>query len=43
MNGEVVTLDGGQWLTGGGQFSMLKEITPEMWDMLEAMIKGKKG
>lgn len=42
MNGEVVTIDGGEWLQGAGEFNMLEEIPSEMWDMLEAMIKAKK-
>lgn len=42
INGEVVTIDGGEWLKGAGQFNLLEMVTPEMWDMLEAMIKSKK-
>ncbi len=41
MNGEVVTLDGGEWLKGAGQFNLLEAIPEEMWDMLEMMIKSK--
>lgn len=41
VNGEVVTIDGGEWLKGAGEFNHLEEVTPEMWDMLEAMRKGK--
>lgn len=41
VNGEVITIDGGEWLQGAGQFNMLEQISPEMWDMLEAMIKAK--
>ena len=42
INGEVVVIDGGEWLKGAGQFNMLEAIPDEMWDMLEAMIKAKK-
>lgn len=35
VNGEVVTIDGGEWLRNGGEFSHLEDITKEMWDMLE--------
>ena len=42
MNGEVVTIDGGEWLKGAGEFNMLEEISEEMWDMLEMMIRSKK-
>lgn len=41
INGEVITMDGGEWLQGAGQFNMLEKIPTEMWDMLEAMIKPK--
>ncbi|GGB75833.1 short-chain dehydrogenase [Flavobacterium suaedae] len=43
VNGEVITIDGGEWLKGAGQFNLLEAIPEEMWDMLEAMIKAKKG
>lgn len=42
VNGEVVTIDGGEWLMGAGEFSHLEKIPEEMWDMLEAS-RGKKG
>lgn len=42
LNGEVITIDGGEWLKGAGQFNLLEMVTPEMWDMLEMMIKSKK-
>jgi len=42
VNGEVITIDGGEWLKGAGEFNMLEEIPEEMWDMLEAMIRKKK-
>ena len=41
INGEVITIDGGEWLQGAGQFNILEKIPAEMWDMLEAMIKSK--
>ncbi len=42
INGEVVVIDGGEWLQGAGQFNLLEQIPEEMWDMLEMMIKAKK-
>jgi NAD(P)-dependent dehydrogenase (short-subunit alcohol dehydrogenase family) len=42
VNGEVITIDGGEWLKGAGQFNLLEAIPEEMWDKLEAMIKAKK-
>jgi NAD(P)-dependent dehydrogenase (short-subunit alcohol dehydrogenase family) len=35
INGEVVTIDGGEWLRNGGEFSHLEAIPNEMWDILE--------
>ncbi len=42
VNGEVITIDGGEWLKGAGQFNLLEAVPEEMWDMLESMIKAKK-
>ena len=41
INGEVVTIDGGEWLQGAGQFNLLEAVPKELWDMLEMMIKSK--
>lgn len=41
VNGEVMTIDGGEWLLGAGEFNHLEKIPQEMWDMLEAS-RGKK-
>ncbi|HAH37528.1 NAD(P)-dependent dehydrogenase, short-chain alcohol dehydrogenase family [Algoriphagus ornithinivorans] len=41
VNGEVMTIDGGEWLKGAGEFNNLDQIPQEMWDMLEAS-RGKK-
>lgn len=43
INGEVITIDGGEWLQGAGQFSGLDAIPSEMWDTLEKMIRSTKG
>jgi NAD(P)-dependent dehydrogenase (short-subunit alcohol dehydrogenase family) len=43
INGEVITIDGGEWLKGAGEMNDLEQVTPEMWDMLEMMIKARKG
>ena len=42
LNGEVVTIDGGEWLKGAGQMNLLEEVPEQMWDMLEMMIRSKK-
>ncbi len=39
MNGEVVTLDGGEWLNGAGEFNKLEILTPEMWDQIEKTMR----
>ncbi len=35
INGEVITIDGGEWLRNGGEFSHLEVIPEAMWDQLE--------
>lgn len=42
MNGEVITIDGGEWLKGAGQMNLLEQIPEELWDQLEAQIRAKK-
>jgi NAD(P)-dependent dehydrogenase (short-subunit alcohol dehydrogenase family) len=42
VNGDVITIDGGEWLKGAGQFNLLEAIPEELWDQLEMMIKAKK-
>ena len=39
VNGEVVTIDGGEWLQGAGEFNNLEAVPSEMWDQLEKMRK----
>lgn len=43
VNGEVITIDGGEWLKGAGEFNMLEAISPEMWDEIEQMVRNAKG
>lgn len=43
VNGEVVTIDGGEWLQGAGQFNMLDAVEPGQWDAVERMVRGAKG
>ncbi len=35
INGEVITIDGGEWLRNGGEFSHLEQIPSALWDELE--------
>ena len=41
INGEVITIDGAEWLKGAGQFNHLEMISDQMWDMFEMMRKKK--
>jgi NAD(P)-dependent dehydrogenase (short-subunit alcohol dehydrogenase family) len=34
MRGEVVTLDGGEWLRGAGEFNELLDMPASMWEEL---------
>lgn len=42
INGEVVTIDGGEWLKGAGEFNFLESIPMDMWDEIEKGIRGRK-
>lgn len=35
INGDVVTIDGGEWLKGAGQFSFLSRLTEDDWQSLK--------
>ena len=39
VNGEVVTIDGGEWLRGAGQFNIMESLSEEEW---AAMRPGKR-
>lgn len=43
INGEIITIDGGEWLQGAGQMNGLEAIPSEMWDMLEQLTRSAKG
>ncbi len=40
INGEVVTIDGGEWLQGAGQFNFLRRLTDADWTALKPVRKG---
>jgi NAD(P)-dependent dehydrogenase (short-subunit alcohol dehydrogenase family) len=42
INGEVVTIDGGEWLKGAGQFNDLDKIPKMAWKAMDAMRKKSK-
>ncbi|MBZ6377047.1 MULTISPECIES: SDR family oxidoreductase [Pacificimonas] len=39
VNGEVIAIDGGQWLAGGGNFSAMSQLTSEDWDLVNESIR----
>ena len=39
VNGEVVTIDGGEWLKGAGTFSLMEALSDEEWQAM----RGRKG
>ena len=41
INAETVTLDGGEFRMLAGEFNKLRKITPDQWDMMEQLIRGK--
>ncbi len=41
INGEVITIDGGEWLQGAGQFNLLEMLTDEMWEQIEKVLRKK--
>jgi len=41
INGEVITIDGAEWLKGAGQFNHLEMVSDQMWDMFDMMRKKK--
>ncbi len=41
INGEVVTIDGGEWLQGAGEFNELIDLSAEDWDHLSAIMRQK--
>ena len=42
VNGEVMVIDGGEWLQGAGEFNYLDVLTKEEWDEVEIVVRGKK-
>jgi len=42
ITGACVTIDGGAWLRGAGQFNALERVDSEQWDVLQAAMKPPK-
>jgi len=43
VTGTCVTIDGGEWLRGAGEFNGLEAVSSDQWDMLQSLMKPKKG
>lgn len=39
INGEIISIDGGEWLQGAGQMNGMEAIPAEMWDTIEQTIR----
>ncbi len=39
INGEVITIDGGEWLQGAGQMNGMEAVPDDMWDTIENTIR----
>jgi NAD(P)-dependent dehydrogenase (short-subunit alcohol dehydrogenase family) len=42
VNGEVVTLDGGEWLYGAGEFNGFDQVPAAVWDQLAQQVRERK-
>lgn len=42
INGEVITIDGGEWIYNAGEFSSFDAVPSQIWDEVEKHVRGKK-
>ena len=42
INGEVVTIDGGEWLKGAGEFDEMERVPEMVWKAMDVLRKKKK-
>ncbi|MHC4753366.1 MAG: SDR family oxidoreductase [Planctomycetota bacterium] len=42
INGEVVTIDGGEWLRGAGQFNDLDKLPRTAWKTISSLVRRKR-
>ena len=42
INGEVITIDGGEWISKAGQFNMLSKVPNKMWGFISKATRKKK-
>ena len=40
--GEIVTIDGGEWISKAGQFNMLEKVPKKLWGAINKMTRKKK-
>jgi hypothetical protein len=39
INGEVVTIDGGEWLKGAGEFNELDKLPRTAWKTISSLVR----
>ena len=42
INGEVITIDGGEWISKAGQFNMLNKVPEKLWSLISKATRKKK-
>ena len=42
INGEVITIDGGEWISKAGQFNMLSKVPDKLWSLISRATRKKK-
>ena len=42
INGEIITIDGGEWISKAGQFNMLSKVPNKMWGLISKVTRKKK-
>ena len=42
INGDVITIDGGEWLQGAGEFNELEKVPKLMWKAISRKVRSKK-
>lgn len=42
INGDVITIDGGEWLKGAGEFNELDKVPKLVWKAISKKVRGKK-
>ena len=43
VNGDCITIDGGEWLQGAGEFNHLRHLPAEMWDAIAKFVQQQRG